>query len=170
MQHSHQRQYQNDILHEHRIAEPRPASLEYGGNDIRDERVSETHSGICGVLRWKVVTVHETRDHLQVKREVTKIVREGGEHFAFTFEHGTVEDTPEQHDKEAVEDEPADVSPITPAIYLTKSVCASRDIRKHLATDLSKEKEEEGQSKDADGRDDQECAIQLPNCGAKCRK
>src|SRR5215813_7914504 len=161
MQHSHQRQYQNDILHEHRIAEPRPASLEYGGNHIRDERVSETHSGICRVFRWKVVTVHETRDHLQVKREVTKIVREGGEHFPSTFEHDTVEDTPEQHDKQAVEDEPADFSPTTPAIYLTKFIYANRDIRKHLATDLSKE--HEGQSKDEDGRGDQECAIQLPN-------
>ena len=145
MQHSYQRQYQNDILHEHRLAQPRPASHEYGGNDIRDERVSETHSGICRVLRWKVVTVHETRDHLQVKREVTKIVREGGEYFASTFEHDTVEDTPEQHDKEAVEDEPTDFSPTTPAICLTKFIRASRDIRKHLATDLSKE--QEGQSK-----------------------
>jgi hypothetical protein len=37
-------------------------------------------------------------------RKVTKVVHEGCEYFASTFEHDTVEDTPEQHDKEAVED------------------------------------------------------------------
>jgi len=89
---------------------------------------------------------------LQVKREITKIVREGGEYFASTFEHDTVEDTPEQHDKEAVEDKPADFSPITPAICLTKFTCASGDIRKHPATDLPTE--QEGQRKNEDSRGD----------------
>src|SRR5512133_2412482 len=134
MQHSQQRQYQNDIFHEHRVVQPRSASHEHSGNHIRNERISETHSGICRVLRWKVVTMHETRDDLQVKREVTKIVREGREHFAFTFKHGAVEDTPEQHDNEAVEEEPADFSPPTPAIRLTNLICANRYIRKHVAT------------------------------------
>src|SRR5215813_7369979 len=131
MQHSYQRQYQNDIFHEHRLAQRCPTSYKHRGIHIRDERVSETNSGICRVFRWKVVTMRETRNHLQVKREVTKIVREGGEHFASTFEHGTVEDTPEQHDKQAVEDEPADFSPTTPAICLTKLICANGNIRKH---------------------------------------
>jgi hypothetical protein len=85
--------------------------------------------------------MHKTGDDLQVKRKVTKIVHEGGEYFASTFEHGTVEDTPEQHDEETVEEEAADFSPTRSATCLTELVCACTDTRKHLATDLSEEKE-----------------------------
>ena len=73
------------------------------------------------------------------RRKVTKVVHEGCEYFASTFEHDTVEDMPEQHDKEAVEDDVADFLPTRPATFSAEPVCTCTDARKHLTTNLSED-------------------------------
>src|SRR6516165_5468385 len=149
MQHSQQGHYQNDIFHEHRAAQRRPTSHEHRGNHIGDERVGETRAGICGVLRWKIVTMHKTGDDLQVKGKVTKVVRESSEYFAPTLEHDTVEDPPEQNYEETGEDDAADFLPTGPATGLSKLVHACADVSKHLTTNLSGDQDGQSEGEDA---------------------
>src|SRR5438045_1087143 len=94
MQYSNEGNAKYDILDHHRGTQSRTTANKDGGNEISDERISETDAGVSWIFRRIVMTKGEPGDHAQVKWQVTKIVEYSGVDAVRLHDHRAIKNKP----------------------------------------------------------------------------
>src|SRR5690242_19195953 len=97
MNHADKSDGEQEVFHEHRLAQVRAATQEERGNEISEKRIGETDTGIRGIFGRVVVAVSKTGDDADVKRQVAEVVQQSGAESVLVDDHRAIKNLPEHH-------------------------------------------------------------------------
>src|SRR5262245_43395974 len=98
MDQADKRNYENDILDEHRVAQVWATADKHCRDEVRNKWISESDAGVSWSFGWEVVAESKACDHAKVERKIAEVVEEAGAETVAIFDHRATEHFPE-HDR-----------------------------------------------------------------------
>ena len=97
------RESENEILDKHRLAQVGATLHKDRGNEIGQERISESNSGVSWIFRWKVVPECETGNHADMKRKIAEVIQQACADATCVLNHCATKHFPQNHGDDCVE-------------------------------------------------------------------
>ena len=97
MDQAHKSESENVVLDEHRFAQVCATPHKHRRNEVGNEWISESDSGVGRIFGWEIVSESKTRDYAEVKWKIAEVVQQTRAETGAVFNHCATKNLP-QHD------------------------------------------------------------------------